>query len=176
MKFAVFICLFFSILPLFSYNDCLNDEKIQESCIRELFKNGEFALADAHIDNVEFASKTDKNILKTELFLKLADYDEVEKSVSRLPNDVKNTLYYKMILVKTLTARKRFNQALEIIDEIKASYPVYYLFSDVDVVFCRIFFAGNKSRCAYRSHFQGISYDNSVIFQVCSKDIRYHLL
>jgi len=132
MKVFVFICFFFSILPLFPYNDCLNDEQISENCIRDLVKNGEFVLADAHIDDVEFASKTDRNIMKTELLLKLADYDEVEKSVSRLPNDVKNTLYYKMILVKTFTARKRFNQALEIIDEIKTSYPIYYLFSDLE--------------------------------------------
>ena len=134
MKISVFVFFFFSTLSLFSYNDCLNDEKISENCIRELVKSGEFALADAHIDSVEFASKTDKNILKTELLLKLARYDDVEKSVARLPNEIKNTLYYKMILVKTFVARKRFNQALEIIDEIKTTYPVYYLFSDLECV------------------------------------------
>ena len=69
MKISVFVFFFFSTLSLFSYNDCLNDEKISENCIRELVKSGEFALADAHIDIVEFASKTDKNILKTELLL-----------------------------------------------------------------------------------------------------------
>lgn len=134
MKISVFVFFFFSTLSLFSYNDCLNDEKISENCIRELVKSGEFALADAHIDSVEFASKTDKNILKTELLLKLARYDDVEKSVARLPNEIKNTLYYKMILIKTFVARKRFNQALEIIDEIKTTYPVYYLFSDLECV------------------------------------------
>ena len=134
MKISVFIFFFFSTLSLFSYNDCLNDENISENCIRELFRSGEFTLADAHIDSVEFASKTDQNILKTELLLKLAKYNDVEKSVARLPNEIKNTLYYKMILVKTFVARKRFNQALDIIDEIKTTYPVYYLFSDLECV------------------------------------------
>ena len=131
--FVLFSFLFFTF-PLFSYNDCLNDEKISEVCIRELFKANEFSLAAAHIDKAEFASKTDSTILKIELFMKLARYDEAEKLISSLPNDVKNTLYYKMILVKTFVARKRFNQALEIIDEIKSSYPVYYLFSDLECV------------------------------------------
>ena len=129
--------LLFSFLftfPLFSYHDCLNDEKITEICIRELFRANEFSLAASHIDKAEFASKTDYTILKTELFLKLAKYDETEKLISSLPNDIKNTLYYKMILVKTFLARKRFNQALEIIDEIKTSYPVYYLFGDLECV------------------------------------------
>lgn len=131
--FVLFSFLFFTF-PLFSYHDCLNDENVTEACIRELFKANEFALAASHIDKAEFASKTDSTILKIELFLKLARYDETEKLISVLPNDVKNTLYYKMILVKTFIARKRFNQALEIIDEIKSSYPVYYLFSDLECV------------------------------------------
>lgn len=136
MKPSNFLLLSFLFLtfPLFSYNDCLNDEKISEVCIRELFKANEFSLAASHIDKAEFASKTDSTILKIELFMKLARYDETEKLISSLPNDVKNTLYYKMILVKTFVARKRFNQALEIIDEIKSSYPVYYLFSDLECV------------------------------------------
>lgn len=131
--FVLFSFLFFTF-PLFSYHDCLNDENVTEACIRELFKANEFALAASHIDKAEFASKTDAAILKIELFMKLARYDETEKLISALPNDVKNTLYYKMILVKTFIARKRFNQALEIIDEIKSSYPVYYLFSDLECV------------------------------------------
>ena len=131
--FVLFSFLFFTF-PLFSYHDCLNDENITETCIRELFKANEFALAASHIDKSEFASKTDQTILKIELFMKLARYDETEKLVSMLPNDVKNTLYYKMILVKTFIARKRFNQALEIIDEIKSSYQLYYLFSDLECV------------------------------------------
>lgn len=136
MKPSNFLLLSFLFLtfPLFSYNDCLNDEKISEVCIRELFKANEFSLAASHIDKAEFASKTDSTILKIELFMKLARYDETEKLISSLPNDVKNTLYYKMILVKTFVSRKRFNQALEIIDEIKSSYPVYYLFSDLECV------------------------------------------
>ena len=132
-KFLLFSFLFFTF-PLFSYNDCLNDENVTEACIRELFKANEFALAASHIDKAEFASKTDSTILKIELFMKLARYDETEKLVSALPNDIKNTLYYKMILVKTFIARKRFNQALEVIDEIKSSYPVYYLFSDLECI------------------------------------------
>ena len=136
MKPSLFVLFSFLFLtfPLFSYHDCLNDENLTEACIRELFKANEFALAASHIDKAEFASKTDATILKIELFMKLAMYDETEKLISALPNDVKNTLYYKMILVKTFIARKRFNQALEIIDEIKSSYPVYYLFSDLECV------------------------------------------
>ena len=136
MKPSLFVLFSFLFLtfPLFSYHDCLNDENVTEACIRELFKANEFALAASHIDKAEFASKTDSTILKIELFMKLARYDETEKLISALPNDVKNTLYYKMILVKTFIARKRFNQALEIIDEIKSSYPVYYLFSDLECV------------------------------------------
>ncbi|MBR6421212.1 transglycosylase SLT domain-containing protein [bacterium] len=136
MKPSLFVLFSFLFLtfPLFSYHDCLNDENVTEACIRELFKANEFALAASHIDKAEFASKTDFTILKIELFMKLARYDETEKLISALPNDVKNTLYYKMILVKTFIARKRFNQALEIIDEIKSSYPVYYLFSDLECV------------------------------------------
>ena len=132
-KFLLFSFLFFTF-PLFSYHDCLNDENVTETCIRELFKANEFQLAASHIDKAEFASKTDQTILKIELLLKLARYDETEKLISTLPNDVKNTLYYKMILVKTFIARKRFNQALEIIDEIKSSYSVYYLFSDLECI------------------------------------------
>ena len=132
-NFLLFSLLFFTF-PLFSYNDCLNDENVTEACIRELFKANESTLAASHIDKAEFASKTDQTILKIELLLKLARYDETEKLVSALPNDIKNTLYYKMILVKTFIARKRFNQALEIIDEIRSSYPVYYLFSDLECI------------------------------------------
>ncbi len=134
MKIIVFISFIFSILPLFSYNECLNDEKITEQCIRELFKAGDFALADAHIDDAAFVSKTEKNIIKAELLFTLAKYDAVEKPLAALPNDVKNTLYYKVMSVKTLAARKRFNQASDIIGEIKTSYPVYYLFSDLECV------------------------------------------
>jgi soluble lytic murein transglycosylase-like protein/tetratricopeptide (TPR) repeat protein len=134
MKPSVFILLsiLFLTFPLFSYNDCLNEEQITENCIRELFKANEFALAASHIDKAEFASKTDQTILKIELFMKLARYDETEKLINSLPNDVRNTLYYKVMLVKTFAARKRFNQALETIDEIKSSYPLYYLFSDLE--------------------------------------------
>lgn len=132
-NFLLFSFLFFTF-PLFSYHDCLNDENVTEACIRELFKANEFALAASHIDKAEFASKTDSTILKIELFMKLARYDETEKLINSLPNDVKNTLYYKMILVKTFVARKRFNQALEIIDEIKSSYQIYYLFSDLECI------------------------------------------
>ena len=99
--------LLFSFLftfPLFSYHDCLNDEKITEICIRELFRANEFSLAASHIDKAEFASKTDYTILKTELFLKLAKYDETEKLISSLPNDIKNTLYFlrENVLIKHL--------------------------------------------------------------------------
>ena len=132
MKRLFFVLFLFLIFPVFAYHDCLNDEKITEVCVRELFKAGEFELAAAYIDKAEFASKTNYTILKTELFLKLARYDDIEKLVLSLPNDIKNTLYYKMMLVKTYIARKRFNQALEIIDEIKISYPVYYLFGDFE--------------------------------------------
>ena len=129
--FVLFSVLFLTF-PLFSYNDCLNEEQITENCIRDLFKANEFALAASHIDQAEFASKTDSTILKIELFMKLAKYDETEKLINSLPNDVKNTLYYKLMLVKTFVARKRFNQALEIIDEIKSSYQICYLFSDLE--------------------------------------------
>jgi len=134
MKPSLFVLFSFLFLtfPLFSYHDCLNDENVTEACIRELFKANEFALAASHIDKAEFASKTDSTILKIELFMKLARYDETEKLINTLPNDIRNTLYYKMILVKTFIARKRFNQALEIIDEIKSSYQIYYLFSDLE--------------------------------------------
>ncbi len=134
MKPSLFVLfsLLFLTFRLFSYNDCLNEEQITENCIRDLFKAGEFALAASHIDKAEFASKTDYTILKIELLVKLARYDETEKLINSLPNDVKNTLYYKVMLVKTFAARKRFNQALEIIDEIKSSYPLYYLFSDLE--------------------------------------------
>ncbi len=134
MKPSIFVLfsVLFLTFPLFSYNDCLNEEQITENCIRDLFKAGEFALAASHIDKAEFASKTDYTILKIELLVKLARYDETEKLINSLPNDVKNTLYYKVMLVKTFAARKRFNQALEIIDEIKSSYPLYYLFSDLE--------------------------------------------
>ena len=134
MKPLFFVLFLFFSFPLFAYHDCLNDEKITEECVRELFKADEFALAASHIDKAEFASKTNRTILKTELLLKLARYDEVEKLVSTLPNEIKNTLYYKMILVKTFIVRKRFNQALEIIDEIKNSYPIYYLFGDFECI------------------------------------------
>lgn len=134
MKPSLFVLfsLLFLTFRLFSYNDCLNEEQITENCIRDLFKANEFALAASHIDKAEFASKTDYTILKIELLVKLARYDETEKLINSLPNDVKNTLYYKVMLVKTFAARKRFNQALEIIDEIKSSYPLYYLFSDLE--------------------------------------------
>ncbi len=134
MKPSLFVLfsLLFLTFPLFSYNDCLNEEQITENCIRDLFKANEFALAASHIDKAEFTSKTDYTILKIELLVKLARYDETEKLINSLPNDVKNTLYYKVMLVKTFAARKRFNQALEIIDEIKSSYPLYYLFSDLE--------------------------------------------
>jgi tetratricopeptide (TPR) repeat protein len=131
-SFFVLFSFLFLTFPLFSYHDCLNDENVTEACIRDLFKAGEFALAASHIDKAEFASKTDYTILKIELLVKLARYDETEKLINSLPNDVKNTLYYKVMLVKTFAARKRFNQALEIIDEIKSSYPLYYLFSDLE--------------------------------------------
>ena len=124
MKPLFFVLFLFSVFPVFAYHDCLNDEKITEECVRELFKANEFDLAAAYLDKAEFASKTNYTIFKTELFLKLARYDEIEKVVSTLPNDIKNTLYYKMILVKTFIARKRFNQAIDIIDEIKNSYPI----------------------------------------------------
>ena len=131
-SFFVLFSVLFLTFRLFSYNDCLNEEQITENCIRDLFKAGEFDLAASHIDKADFASKTDSTILKIELLVKQARYDETEKLINSLPNDVKNTLYYKVMLVKTFAARKRFNQALEIIDEIKSSYPVYYLFSDLE--------------------------------------------
>ncbi|MBO4699973.1 transglycosylase SLT domain-containing protein [bacterium] len=134
MKPLFFVLFLFSVFPVFAYHDCLNDEKITEECVRELFKANEFDLAAAYLDKAEFASKTNYTIFKTELFLKLARYDEIEKVVSTLPNDIKNTLYYKMILVKTFIARKRFNQAIDIIDEIKNSYPIYYLFGDFECI------------------------------------------
>ena len=132
MKLPLTVLILFAVFPLFPYHKCLNDEKITENCVRELFKSNEFKLAAQHIDKADFASKTDQTIMKTELLLKLARYDETEKTVASLPSDIKNTLYYKMVLVKTFMARKRFNQALEIIDEIKTSYPLYYLFGDFE--------------------------------------------
>ena len=132
MKLLCFIAGLLLGFPLFAYNNCLNEETISEQCIRDLVESKEFVSAAKYIYGADFASKTDRNILKTEILFQLSDYSGVEKSISSLPNNIKNTLYYKAMSAKSFIARKRFNQALEIIDEIKSAYPVYYLFSDFE--------------------------------------------
>lgn len=62
------------------------------------------------------------------------DYDGIDKLILKLPENIRNTLYYKSLLLETLMAKKRFKQAIEILDEIKLSYPTFYISENLEAL------------------------------------------
>ncbi|HDT11935.1 MAG TPA: lytic transglycosylase domain-containing protein, partial [bacterium] len=73
------------------------------------------------------------------------------------------TIYYRAMLLRTYVARRRYNQALEMMDIIKSEYPVYYIGSALECVKADI--------ALFRKH-----YDNALTIydrclQLSSSDI-----
>lgn len=128
--FFIFTLLFLSNVQ--GYDNCLNEEEVSESCIKKLYETNEHTYLVKEIDEVKFKNKSDGLAIKIDSLFKLARYDEIELNINKLPASFKNTLYYKMLLLKTSFARKRFNQALELMESVKEEYPHYYLNSELE--------------------------------------------
>lgn len=133
MKKGLFLFFIFTFsYYIYGYQECLNEAVITEECVRELYQSGEYAQVVKHIDNVKFLNKTQRQQIKIEALLKLSKYDDVEKNINRLPSNIKDFLYYRLLVIKTAFARKRFTQAIQVMDMVKAQYPFYYAESDLE--------------------------------------------
>ncbi|MBO4441660.1 transglycosylase SLT domain-containing protein [bacterium] len=62
------------------------------------------------------------------------DYDRIDKLILKLPENTRNTLYFKSLLLEVLMSKKRFKQAIEILDEIKLSYPTFYISENLEAL------------------------------------------
>ena len=133
-KITVFLMFLFLCFSISGYSECLNEEKITEECIKEMFVSGEYGQILRHIDEVEFKNKNERQMIKTESFFKISDYENVEKNINRLPAVIKNTLYYRLLALKSAFARKRFAQTLEMIEIVRGQYPFYYVDSDLECI------------------------------------------
>ena len=69
-----------------------------------------------------------------EKLLNDGEYDNIDKLILKLPENTRNTLYYKSVYLKVLMAKKRFKQATEILDEIRLSYPVFYISENLEAL------------------------------------------
>jgi len=127
----VIFFIFFMQGTLLSYPQCVNSKEIDEKCIKKAYNLKEYELITRIIPNTKFKDKDVKNTILIHSLYKTGRYDLVEKYISKLRNE-KNSLYYKLMLVKSYFARKRFNQAIELIDGIKEDYPLFYIRSDLE--------------------------------------------
>ncbi|HSW59171.1 MAG TPA: lytic transglycosylase domain-containing protein [bacterium] len=134
MKSVVFLLFFLFFITIYGYQDCLNQDEISEECIIEVYSEKDHSFVITHIDDVKFKNKSDGLIIKIDSLFRSANYDEIEKNINKLPLNFKNSLYYKVLLLKTNFARKRFNQTLEMIESVKKEYPYYYVSSDLECV------------------------------------------
>lgn len=116
---------------LLSYPTCVNSKEIDETCVKETYKQGEYDLLNRIIKNAKIKKKSVRNAIHIHSLYKTGKYDLVEKYINRLGNE-KDTLYYRLMLMRSYFARKRFHQTLEMIDGIKEDYPLYYLGSNLE--------------------------------------------
>ena len=128
--FITFIILIFNG-TLFSYPQCVNLKEITEDCVKETYRQGEYDLLNRIIKNAKIKNKDVRNAIHIHSLYKTGKYDLVEKYINKL-GDEKDSLYYRLMLMRTYFARKRFNQTLEIIDGIKEEYPLFYVGSDLE--------------------------------------------
>ena len=129
LLFTLFILFVQEIL--FSYPQCANSKEIDEKCIKEAYKLKEYELLNRIIKNAKFKDKDVRNTIHIHSLYKTGRYDLVEKAINRLGEE-KNALYYKLMLVRSYFARKRFHQTIELIDDIKEEYPLFYISSDLE--------------------------------------------
>jgi soluble lytic murein transglycosylase len=134
MRVSVFFLFFISFTTVYGYHECLNQDEVSEECIKKIYSEKEYTFVIGQIDDVKFNNKNDGLILKIDSLFRSANYDEIEKNINKLPMNLRNTLYYKVLLLKTSFARKRFNQTLEMIESVKKEYPYYYVSSDLECV------------------------------------------
>lgn len=133
MRRFLFVTIFLFCVQgtLLSYPQCVNSKVIDEECIKKAYSQKEYELITRVISNTKFKDKNVKNTILIHSLYKIGRYDIVEKYILKLGNE-KNSLYYRLMLTKSYFARKRFNQALEIIDGIKEDYPLFYIKSDLE--------------------------------------------
>lgn len=143
-RFSVFIIIFFISTGIYGYPECLNDEKISEQCIKEVYKSGDLNLILDNIEKSTFKNIAHGSAIKIDALYKSGRYDELEKAINALPLNLKNSLYYRVLLMKSMFARERFNQTVEMLDSIKESFPVYYLYSGIDCIRGDIFLYRKK--------------------------------
>ncbi|HNW82359.1 MAG TPA: lytic transglycosylase domain-containing protein [bacterium] len=143
-RFAVFIFIFSISAGIYGYPECMNDEKISEQCMKEVYKSGDFNLILGNIEKSTFKNMAHGLAIKIDVLYKSGRYDELEKSINSLPSNLKNSLYYRVLLMKSMFARKRFNQTVDMLDSIKENFPVYYLYSGIDCIRGDIFLYRKK--------------------------------
>lgn len=130
----VFIFIFLMFFQVFPYPECMNEEKITEQCIKDVHKNGDLELVTEYIDKSVFKNSSQMLTLKADSLYRTGRYDELEKVINALSPNLKNSLYFRVMLLRSMLARQRLNQTLEMLDSIKDNFPVYYQSSGLDCI------------------------------------------
>jgi len=134
MKSLLFLTFLIFFFTLSGHPKCLAEDSISESCLRTVFEKKEYDAFLKFSSSVTFKNSDVKSVLEIEALYKLGRFPEVDKKISTLKPIIRNTLYYREMLLRTYVARRRYNQALEMMDIIKSEYPVYYSGSGLECV------------------------------------------
>lgn len=134
LRISVIIFTVFIYFQVFSYPECMNEEKISEQCIKDLYKSGDLELVNDHIDKSTFKNSSHFLTIKADSLYRTGRYDEIDKVVNALPPNLKNALYFRVMMMRSMLARQRLSQTVEMLDSIKESFPLYYHSSGLDCI------------------------------------------
>ncbi len=134
MKILVIVISVLFSLNIYGHRECLAEKKVSEECLRRVFEKREYRTFLKIFPTVDFENSDTGRVMEIEALYNLGKFTEVEKSINALRPQIRNTLYYRLMLKRSYVARRRYNQALELIENIKSEYPIYYINSELECV------------------------------------------
>lgn len=127
VNFFSFFIIIFSVFSLFGYRECLNSDEITENCLSEIFIAEDYLSFVRFSDSTKYKDAEKKLIQKAFSLYKLGRYEEFDSLLEKFPGEMKNTLFFKYLRLETYFARKRFSQALDLLNDIKDNSPVFFV-------------------------------------------------
>jgi soluble lytic murein transglycosylase len=132
MKIFFAVIILISAFTLSGHPKCLAEETVTESCLRAVFQKNDYETFLRLSPSVPFKNMDSRAIMEIESMYKLGRFPEADKAINSLKPPMRNSLYYRTMLLRTYVSRRRYNQALEMMDIIKSEYPVYYIDSGLE--------------------------------------------
>jgi soluble lytic murein transglycosylase len=132
MKLAFFTVVFLTFFIMSGHPACLAEDEITEQCLRKVFAKGDYDTFINFSSKVPFENMEARSVMEIESLYRLGRFHDVDKKLNSLKLSVRNSLYYRNMLLRTYISRKRYSQAVEMIDIIKSEYPVFYVDSGIE--------------------------------------------